>query len=47
MLHPIAARLWDHVELASPMDAAGYIAAVILWLAGVAFVVVHKLHASR
>jgi len=47
MFHPIAARLLDHVELASPMEAAGYVAAVILWLAGVAFVVVHKLRASR
>ena len=47
MFHPIAARLLDHVELASPMEAAGYIAAVILWLAGVALVVLHKLRPSR
>jgi hypothetical protein len=43
----MAARLVDHVHLASPMEAVGYLAAVALWLAGVAFVVLHKLRASR
>jgi hypothetical protein len=38
--------LTDHVDLA-PLDTAGYIAAVVLWLAGVAFIVVHKLRAAR
>ncbi len=47
MLHPVAARLLDHVELATPMDAAGYIAAVLLWLAGVTLVVLRKLRMSR
>ena len=47
MFHPIAARFLDHVELASPIEAVGYLAAVVLWLAGVALVVLHKLRASR
>ena len=47
MLHPIAARLADHVELATPLEAAWYIAAVALWLVGVTFVVVRKLRMSR
>jgi hypothetical protein len=47
MLHPIAARLLDHVELATPLEAAGYVAAVLLWLAGVTFVIVRKLRTSR
>jgi hypothetical protein len=47
MLHPVAALLLDHVELATPMEAVGYIAAVVLWLAGVTLVVLHKLRASR
>jgi hypothetical protein len=47
MLHPVAARLLDHVELATPIEAVGYVAAVVLWLAGAAFVVMHKLRASR
>ena len=47
MLHPIAARLVDHVELATPLEAAWYIAAVVLWLVGVSFVVLHKLRMSR
>jgi hypothetical protein len=47
MLHPVTARLLDHVELATPIEAAWYVAAVVLWLAGVTFVVVHKLRMSR
>jgi hypothetical protein len=47
MLHPLTARLLDHVELATPMEAAGYLAAVLLWLAGVVFVVLRKLRMSR
>jgi hypothetical protein len=47
MLHPIPARLIDHVELATPLEAAGYVAAVVLWLAGVMFIVIRKLHMSR
>jgi hypothetical protein len=47
MLHPMAARLVDHMELATAMEAAGYVAAVLLWLAGVTFVVLRKLHTSR
>lgn len=47
MLHPIAARLVDHVELATPLEAAWYVAAVVLWLAGVTFVVIRKLRMSR
>ena len=46
MSHPIAARFLDHVELASPLEAVGYIAAVVLWLAGVAFIVLRRLRAS-
>lgn len=46
MLHPMAARLLDHVELATPMEAAGYVAAVLLWLAGVTLLVLHKLRMS-
>lgn len=47
MLHPIAARVVDHVELATPIEAAWYVAAVVLWLAGVTFVVIRKLRMSR
>jgi len=47
MLHPIAANLVDHVELATPLEAFGYVAAVILWLAGVMFIVIRKLRMSR
>jgi hypothetical protein len=47
VLHPIAARLVDHVELATPLESAAYMAAVILWLAGVTFVVIRKLRMSR
>jgi hypothetical protein len=47
MLHPIAAPLTDHVELATPVEAAWYVAAVVLWLAGVTFVVIRKLRMSR
>ena len=47
MLHPVTARLLDHVELATPIEAAWYVAAVVLWLSGVTFVVVHKLRMSR
>ena len=47
MLQPIAARLVDHVELATPLEAAWYIAAVVLWLAGVTVVVIRKLRLSR
>ena len=47
MLHPIASRLIDHVELATPLEAAWYIAAVALWLTGVTFVVIRKLRMSR
>jgi hypothetical protein len=47
MLHPIAARLLDHVELATAGEAAGYLAAVLLWLAGVMFVVYRKLRTTR
>jgi hypothetical protein len=46
-LHPLTAPLLDHVELATPMEAAGYFAAVLLWLAGVTFIVLRKLRASR
>ena len=47
MFHPIAATLLDHVELASPVEAMGYVTAVVLWLVGVTLVVVHKLRTSR
>jgi hypothetical protein len=47
MLHPMAARLLDHVELATPMEAAGYATAVLLWLAGVTLLVLRKLRTSR
>lgn len=47
MLHPIAAPLLDHVQIASPLEAVGYVAAVVLWLAGVTFVVARKLRMSR
>lgn len=47
MLHPMAAPLLDHVELATPLEAAWYIVAVVLWLAGVTFVVIRKLRMSR
>jgi hypothetical protein len=47
MLHPIAARLVDHVELATPLEAVGYVVAVVLWLAGISFAVIRKLRMSR
>jgi hypothetical protein len=47
VLHPLTARLLDHVELATPMEAAGYLAAVLLWLAGVACMILRKLRMSR
>ncbi|HEY6201689.1 MAG TPA: hypothetical protein VI056_01475 [Candidatus Limnocylindria bacterium] len=47
VVHPIEARLVDHVELATPLEAAGYVAAMLLWLAGVTFVVIRKLRMSR
>jgi hypothetical protein len=47
MLHPIAAAVLDHVELATPGEAAGYIAAVLLWLSGVTLIVLRKLRTSR
>ena len=47
MLHPIPAALLDHVELATPGEAAGYIAVVLLWLSGVTVLVLRKLRTSR
>jgi hypothetical protein len=47
MLHPMAAGLLDHVELATPLEAAGYLIAVLLWLAGVTLIVLRKLRTSR
>lgn len=47
MLHPMTARVLDHVELATPLEAAGYVAAVVLWLTGVVFLVLRKLRTSR
>jgi hypothetical protein len=47
MLHPFVAPLSDHVELATPLEAAGYVAAVLLWLAGVTLLVLRKLRMSR
>lgn len=47
MLHPVAAPLLDHVELATPMEAVAYVVVVLLWLAGVTFVVYRKLHTTR
>ncbi|HEV8654125.1 MAG TPA: hypothetical protein VGR85_01250 [Candidatus Limnocylindria bacterium] len=47
MLHPLAAPLVDHVELATPVEAAAYVAVVLLWLAGVTFIVLRKLRTSR
>jgi len=47
MLHPMAAGLLDHVELATPPEAAGYIAAVLIWRAGTTIIVFRKLHSSR
>jgi len=47
MFHPVATRLLDHVELATPLEAAWYAAAVVLWLVGVTFVVVRKLRMPR
>ena len=47
MLHPLSAPLLDHVELATPAEAAAYVAVVLLWLAGVVFVVYRKLRTSR
>jgi hypothetical protein len=47
VLHPIAATFADHVELATPTEAAGYVVAVLLWLAGVTLIVLRKLRTSR
>lgn len=47
MLHPVAAPIFDHVALATPMEAAVYLVVVLLWLAGVGFVVYRKLRTSR
>jgi hypothetical protein len=47
MLHALAAPLLDHVERATPIEAAGYVGVVLLWLAGVTFVVYRKLRTSR
>jgi len=47
MLYPIAAALLDHVELATPSEAAGYVGAVVLWLSGVAVLVLRKVRTSR
>jgi hypothetical protein len=47
MLHPIAARFVDHVELATPTEAAGYLIVVLLWLSGVTLLVLRKLRTSR
>lgn len=47
MSNRIAGLLADHVELATPVDAASYLIAVILWLAGVVFVVMRKLRMWR
>jgi uncharacterized membrane protein len=46
MLHPLAAPLLDHVELATPAEAGAYVAAVLLWLAGVVFLVIRKLRTT-
>jgi hypothetical protein len=46
MLHPIAARLFDHVEPAAASEATGYVAAVVLWLVGVTLLVVRKLRTA-
>ena len=47
MLHPIAAAFMDHVELATPLEAVGYLVVVALWLAGVSLLVLRKLRMSR
>jgi hypothetical protein len=47
VLHPLTSPLLDHVELATPVEAAGYATAVILWLAGVTLFVLRKLRTSR
>jgi len=47
MSHPLTSPLSDHVELATPLEAAWYLAAVALWLAGVALFVIRKLRMSR
>jgi hypothetical protein len=47
VLHPMSAPLLDHVERAAPVEAAGYVAVVLLWLAGVMVVVYRKLRTSR
>jgi hypothetical protein len=47
VLHPIAAALLDHVELATPAEAAGYVAAVLVWLSGVTLLVLRKVRTSR
>ena len=44
---PLAIALTDHLDPTTPLEAAGYIGAIILWLAGVTVVVIHKLRASR
>jgi hypothetical protein len=44
---PLTVALTDHVDPATPLEAAGYIAAIVLWLAGVVLIVVRKLRASR
>jgi hypothetical protein len=43
----MAASLIDHVELATPGEAAGYLAAVLVWLFGVTLLVLRKLRTSR
>ena len=47
MFHPIAASLIDHVELATPSEAAGYLFVVILWLSAAMLLVLRKLRTSR
>jgi hypothetical protein len=43
---PLSIVVTDHVDL-GPLELAGYVAAVVLWLAGVVLIVVHKLRAAR
>lgn len=47
VLHPLTSPLLDHVELATAPEAAAYLAAVVLWLAGVTLLVLRKLRTSR
>jgi hypothetical protein len=47
VFHPIAASLIDHVELATPNEAAGYLAVVIVWLSTVMLIVLRKLRTTR